>query len=242
MSKIILYQFPISHFCEKIRWTLDYKSIPHIKQTLLPGLHSKKMKKLTGQYSVPVIKHQDTYLHDSSKIISYLEEQFPEKPLNPKSQENLQQALNWENFADANIGPQVRVLLYHHLLQEPQIVSKFFTKDGPLYGPLFVKLAFPKLEKVMRKHMRINLETSIQAKDHLDKSLDKVIEALDGKNYLVGEQFSRADLSVASLLAPLIMPPAYGLKKPELPDELNKILESFEPKLTWLRQMYKRHR
>ena len=242
MSKIILYQFPISHFCEKIRWTLDYKNIPHVKQTLLPGLHSKKMKQLTGQYSVPVIKHHDKCIHDSSKIISYLEEHFPEQPLDPANQENLQEALSWENFADNNIGPQVRVLLYHHLLQEPQIVGKFFTKDGPFYGPLFVKMAFPKLVKVMRKHMKINLETSIQAKEHIDKSLDKVVAALDGKDYLVGESFSRADLGVAALLAPLIMPPAYGLKKPDLPQELNIILESFEPKLMWLHKMYEQHR
>lgn len=242
MKKITLYQFPISHYCEKIRWALDYKNIPHDNKTLIPGLHSKKMKKLTGQYSVPVIKHLNTHTHDSSKIISYLEQHFPENPLNPESQENLQEALSWESFADKNIGPQVRVLLYHHLLQEPQIVSKFFTKDGPFYGPLFVKIAFPKLEKVMRKHMRINTETAVQAKEHLDKSLNTVLLALKDKKYLVGDNFSRADLSVAALLAPLSMPMAYGLDKPDLPKKLNQILDSMEPKLTWMHKMYSLHR
>ena len=42
---IELYQFPISHFCEKIRWTLDYKGLSHKTRNLLPGLHVLKTKK-----------------------------------------------------------------------------------------------------------------------------------------------------------------------------------------------------
>ncbi len=242
MSKIVLYQFPISHFCEKIRWALDFKNIAHTKKTLLPGLHSKKIKSLTNQYSVPVLQHHNLYVHDSSKIISYLEEHFSDNPLNPDDTETLQKALDWENFADESIGPQVRVLMYHYLLQEPKIVSKFFTKSGPFYGPLFVKLVFPKLEKAMRRHMRINIESATQAKELLYRSLDKVLEGLGSSNYLVGENFSRADLSIASLLAPLAMPSGYGLTKPELPHELNKILETFESRLTWMQKMYSMHR
>lgn len=242
MSTITLYQFPISHFCEKIRWALDYKNIPHQKKTLLPGLHNKRMKKVSGQNSVPVIQHLNEYVHNSSNIISYLEENFPENSLNPKINKDLEEALNWENFADTNLGPQVRVLMYHYLLQEPQIVNKFFTKDGPFYGPLFIKFTFPKLNKIMRKFMHINLETATQANKDVHTALDRVNHALEGKQYLVGNNFSRADLSVASLLAPLSMPLAYGLNKPKLPDELNRILEKFEPKLSWMQKMYNLHR
>ena len=242
MSNIILYEFPISHFCEKVRWALDYKEIPHTKQTLLPGLHSKKMFALTEQYSVPVLKHKNDHVHDSSKIISHLEKHFAHNPLNPTKKQHLQQAMEWEDFANKNIGPQVRVLMYHYLLQEPKIVSTFFTKNGPWYGPLLIKFAYPKLQKVMRKHMRINLKTANLAKEHLYKSIDNVLQGLSGSNYLVGDQFTRADLSIASLLAPLAMPTGYGLVKPELPHELNIILETFESRLTWMQTMYALHR
>ena len=94
----------------------------------------------------------------------------------------------------------------------------------------------------MRKHMRINTETAVQAKEHLDKSLNTVLLALKDKKYLVGDNFSRADLSVAALLAPLSMPMAYGLDKPDLPKKLNQILDSMEPKLTWMHKMYSLHR
>ncbi|VAW80072.1 hypothetical protein MNBD_GAMMA15-1204 [hydrothermal vent metagenome] len=34
-----LYQFPISHYCEKIRWALDYKGLPYTTINPLPGSH-----------------------------------------------------------------------------------------------------------------------------------------------------------------------------------------------------------
>ena len=34
-----LYQFPISHYCEKVRWAMDYKKLEYKAKNLLPGLH-----------------------------------------------------------------------------------------------------------------------------------------------------------------------------------------------------------
>ena len=43
-----LYQFAISHYCEKIRWALDYKGLNYETVNLLPGQHVKTIRKLTG--------------------------------------------------------------------------------------------------------------------------------------------------------------------------------------------------
>jgi hypothetical protein len=29
-----LWHFPVSHFNEKVRWALDYKQVPHVRETL----------------------------------------------------------------------------------------------------------------------------------------------------------------------------------------------------------------
>ena len=50
---LVLYQFPISHFCEKARWALDYKGLDYTTKNLLPGLHVKTTKKLAARSSVP---------------------------------------------------------------------------------------------------------------------------------------------------------------------------------------------
>ena len=52
----VLWQLQISHYVEKVRWALDYKRVPHIRRTLLPGLHAVKTKRLTGDTSTaPVL-------------------------------------------------------------------------------------------------------------------------------------------------------------------------------------------
>jgi hypothetical protein len=55
MSTPELFQFRVSHFNEKARWALDYKSIEHVRHSLVPGAHKPKIKKLSGQEQVPVL-------------------------------------------------------------------------------------------------------------------------------------------------------------------------------------------
>ena len=81
-DSILLYQFPISHYCEKVRWALDFKGLAYTQINCLPGLHVKQNKKLAKHSSVPILKHKGTVIQGSAKIIDYLETTFPEKPLN----------------------------------------------------------------------------------------------------------------------------------------------------------------
>ena len=49
MAHPTLLQFRSSHYNEKARWVLDYKGIPHVRRTLLPGFHARSVRKLTGR-------------------------------------------------------------------------------------------------------------------------------------------------------------------------------------------------
>jgi glutathione S-transferase len=35
----VLYQFPLSHYCEKARWLLDHKELDYVAHNLIPGFH-----------------------------------------------------------------------------------------------------------------------------------------------------------------------------------------------------------
>jgi hypothetical protein len=48
---IELYQFPFSHYCEKVRWALDYKGIAYRTVNLLPGFHFRYLAKLAPNIS-----------------------------------------------------------------------------------------------------------------------------------------------------------------------------------------------
>ncbi|MCG8317120.1 MAG: glutathione S-transferase [Pseudomonadales bacterium] len=240
---VILYQFPISHFCDKVRFTLDYKNIDFETSNLLPGLHSRTTLKLSGQSSVPVIQHNDKVVHGSSAIITYLDEQFPDKPLTPKNPQLASEAKEWERYLDKEIGVNVRCVAYHTLLDHPKIVSKFFTKGGPFWGPVFIKFMFPKLQHGMRKLMKINEATAAKSLESLKIALDRLQEATQESEFLVGDQLSRADVTAASLLAPMFMSPKYGLDWPDnIPEPLKGIIDELTPAMQWAANIYSTYR
>ncbi|MCG8311729.1 MAG: glutathione S-transferase [Pseudomonadales bacterium] len=240
---MILYHFPISHFCEKIRFALDYKGIDYKAQNLLPGLHTRTTLKISGQSSVPVIQHNGKVVHNSAAIITYLDEQFPNKPLTPKSPQLASEAKEWERYLDKEIGINLRRFAYHTLLDHPQIVSKFFTKGGPFWGPVFIKFMFPKLQHGMRKYMNINEATAAKSLESLKLALGRLQEATENSKFLVGDQFSRADLTAAALLAPLFMPAKYGLDWPDSqPEPLNSTVAELMPSMQWAIDIYQDYR
>lgn len=66
---VTLYQFPISHYCEKAAWALDYKKIPYRIVNLVPGPHGLIIRSMAPTTSVPVMRHDGTTVQDSTKII-----------------------------------------------------------------------------------------------------------------------------------------------------------------------------
>lgn len=240
---LTLYQFPISHFCEKARWALDYKNLEHSKVNLLPGIHRAKMKKLSGKSQVPVLKHNDHVVQGSAKIIDYLDSVFTHKNLTPDELELKRQASEWENYADNKIGPQVRLVVYHIMLDYPQLVIPMFTQDGPFYGPFLLKKMYPTLQKKMREYMNIDATNAAKFNTELLKTADNLANHYAKHEFMVGDKFSRADLSAAALLAPIVMPDNYGLNWPdEIPQRLLDFSSQFDGKLEWLKDFYRQYR
>lgn len=240
---LVLYQLAISHYCEKIRWALDYKRLNHRTETLLPGLHVARMKKMGLKSSLPVVRHDDTLIQNSSDIITYLDRVFPDRSLSPADQARAREALEWEAIADEEIGPHVRRICYHHLLEHPDVVVPLLAHGGPWYGRFLLRVMFPKLRERMRQRMQINDAEVKSSARTLDAALEKVRRRLAGREFLVGEAFTRADLAVAALLAPLRMPAKYGLPWPRaLPDSLAEAVDEYAERLTWVDDLYAIHR
>ncbi len=236
---LTLYQFPISHYCEKIRWALEYKNIEYKKVNLLPGLHAKKANKLTSNSSLPILVHDKKVINESSEIISYLDQAFPENSLTPDDQNLKQEAMQWEQFADEELGSDVRRVCYNTLLNHPDIITPYFTENGPWYGKLYMKVTFPKLSQTMRKLMKLDDTTVIQINQRLSQAIEKAHTHIKDKEFFVGNSFTRADLAVASLLAPLCKAKNYGIEWPEkFPEPLHSTISEYEDKLDWVHRIY----
>ncbi len=99
MQPIILHQFQISPYCEKVRKVLDYKGLPYVRQEA-PMEARPELKKRTGRTKVPVIQVENEWITDSTAICEWLDSKFPEKPVHPSSPKD--RAINalLEDWAD----------------------------------------------------------------------------------------------------------------------------------------------
>jgi glutathione S-transferase len=203
---ITLYQFPCSHFCAKVRWALAYKAIRYRGVNLLPGFHVRTVRTRASRTTVPVIEHEGVAVQDSAAIITYLDRTFPERPLTPTTAAAAAEALEWERYLDAELGVTLRLWFYHHTLPDRRRTLSFILEGAPWYGrPLFTVM-FPKLRRTMRRYLRIDAANAAAAEQGMRVVFDRLDGQIATREFLAGDTFSRADLTAAALLSPLLLP------------------------------------
>ena len=237
--KPVLYQFPISHYCEKARWALDYKNIDYDLVNLVPGPHRSVLNKLGATHSfTPVLLAQNKIVQGSESIIDYLEANTKHPLLTPTDPEAGSMAHEWARFADQNIGVPLRLYFYFHILPQRRLAINLLTEDCPWWSKPLYAVTFPAIRKVMRSAMKINAESALKARSTLLRSLDQISERLSGRNYLVDNRFTRADLAVVALLAPCWRDIANA------PSELESFIDIMlnHDAVKWAREVYADHR
>ena len=207
MARPLLWHLPISHFSEKVRWALDWKRIPHRRRVMPPGLHPFGGLALTGgrQYTMPVLVMDGRRIGDSTAIIGALEERFPERSLYPADRAR---ALELEDWFDENVGPYARQWGFNALLTEPAAVRAFAVKQTE-WAPFAVPPgAFAPIAKAfLAARYSVANEAGVEeARERLVRGLDRLEAELDGE-FLVGGDFTVADLTAAALFYPLVLPP-----------------------------------
>ena len=240
---LTLYQMPISHFCEKTRWALTYKRLPHRFKNLLPGLHARTATKLSAQTSVPVLTEGKTVVAGSAAIIDYLDREFPRFSLTPADPDESRRAREWEQWADAEIGPAVRVVAYSVLLDRPDLLQPAFAQGCAWYGKFYLNKAYPKIKFALERGLKINKQNVSDAKIKLHNAVEKQLATQGDLRPILESGFSRADLTLASLWAPLFGIQAFGINWPEdMPSAYNDFASEFAWIKPWVEHIYQAYR
>ena len=203
---IELYQFPFSPFCEKARWALEYKRITYRAVNLLPGFHFRRVGKLASKTCVPVLRDGEAVLQESSAIVDYLDLNYPTPSLTPRESQAAREAREWERYLDEEIGATFGTWLYYHLLPDRRRALNFFLQEAAWHERPLFSLGYPRLRQTLAQAMNANAHAAWRAEQRLRGALDALEETLEGRRFLVGGSFSRADLAACALLSPLCLP------------------------------------
>lgn len=222
-SSTRLYTFTLSHFCEKARWALDRAGVEYREVVLLPGFHRRRLRQLGAHKQVPVLVHAGQVFEGSSAILDFADAHGGAPPLLPSQPDLRAEALEWEVFLDRELGETVRRVLYFHALERPEIVIRCWSGGGPFWASSLYRLIWPRAAAALRRLLDIDASTARRDAGRLDVALERVEARLAEHNYLVGESFSRADLTLAALCAPLLRPPEHPWRLPDVLEQLPEV-------------------
>lgn len=156
------------------RWLLEEIGTPYdlIRLDLTAGDQRKpEFLKLNPNGAVPTLVDGDLVLFESAAIVQYLADKFPEKQLAPP-------------VGSAARGKYYQWIHYAMSALEPPAVTIFLHTTGVRPG---------------RTHERLP-QLLPEAREQLAAALKVVDDELAGKEYILGGEFSAADVMIGTLL------------------------------------------
>src|SRR5919107_5078071 len=211
-----------------------------------PGVQELTARRLRAGRTVPILEMKGGAIGDSTKILEEIERRWPEPPLYPTDGEERSRALELEDYFDEQCGPDARRVLFNDNLAEPgTFLAMFYGADRRRIGLL--EALTPLFCQVVKRRFRIGPETVGESREKVRAAFDKLEADVGPSGYLVGESFTVADLTAASILGLIVVPPEFPyIKVP--PDERTAQFRRFRdslkdrPGFKWVEDMYARHR
>lgn len=217
-----LYTIPISHFCERARWALDRGKIPYQEIRHLQGFHYASSFLHAFSPTMPILKTKDGTFKSSDDILMWANAKM-EMPVRiyPEDSNKTLRVVELEKYYTDILGPAGRLWMYTYMLKEQKTIRKYSKlHDVPGWQLALMPVLFPFVKKFLRSRLRENPESRQLSKKGIEVILDQTASFLeDGRNLHLGDRFSAADLTFASMAAPAILPENYGVPLPKL-DEL----------------------
>ena len=192
---IVLYQFEISPFCDKVRRILHVKGEPYEVREVPPSRAVIDVRRINRIGKLPTIEDGSRLVADSTEIAYYLEERFPEPPLLPKHP--LERALVHvlEDWADESLyfyEMTLRFALPHNRRRWLPVLTKYDSAWFQRIAPFVMPLIF---------HRRVRTQgIGRKPTEAIIADVERHVRAIDGLvgdgQWLVGSALSLADIAV----------------------------------------------
>jgi glutathione S-transferase len=240
-----LYTFSLSHFSEKIRWTLSAAGLAFEEVAWTPFFHVLRARRRGRATTVPVLETSDESVQDSSRILLWLEEHRAPFSLIPVDPAERAAALAAEARFD-EVGEHVVRYAYSRTLDDAESVARYWTTDATPLQARVVRRFFPVMRWIFRRKLRMSAANVARSRATIDAGLTWLeSQTSSPAQYLVGGRLTVADLTAAALLAPLACPdehPIYGSARYRA--GIAPLVSEWQdrPGFAWVRAMYKTHR
>jgi GSH-dependent disulfide-bond oxidoreductase len=169
---------------------LDFKS--HYVDVLAFEQHKPEILKLSPTGQVPILIDNGEPMTESSYIIEYLEEAYPQNALMPKAPLDRWKVRVWQKYVDDYVGATVSSLAWAKLEQQ-----SFKNRDRATLDKQFAKIPM----KESRDHWVKAVdgegdEVLERSREREKEAIGKIEEALKSNEWLAGPTYTLADISL----------------------------------------------
>ena len=196
---IVLYQYEISPFCDKVRRVLNWKRLPFETREVSMAGTVLGLRKLNPIGKVPALDLDGEPLADSTHIARRLDERFPEPPLYPKEPRARALCHVLEDWADESLYFYEVELRFGDDAEAPRWVEQLTRQDNAAMR-VISRFAVP----FSMRRVTTSQGTRRKPRDLLLRELrghlDAVAECLDGAPWLLGPTLTMADIAVFAQL------------------------------------------
>lgn len=216
-----LITIPISHYCEKARWALDWTGVRYRESAHLQIFHWVAVRRAGGGKTAPVLVCGDRVLADSAEIVEEANVQAsPDRRLFPEEPDAEAEVRRLQHDFDTRLGPHGRRWMYNGLRGRRDLAIAYGCTGVPGWQRRALPVGYPVAARTIDRVLDISPETAARSETVVRTVFEEVAQRLgDGRPYLCGERFTAADLTFAALAAAVLMPPEYGVPLPQ-PEEL----------------------
>lgn len=210
-----LITIPASHYCERARWALDRAGVAYLEEGHAPLLHWRATLPHRTR-TLPILVTVGAVLRSSGEIVRWADARMTGGahiyPMDPSVRREVEEL---EEHFDAKLGPATRRWAYSYLLNDKRRALEVLGPGTPKRELAQFRAGFSLIAAVMRKGMSVTPEGTNRSRERIRAIFSEVGARLrDGRRYLVGEQFTAADLTFSALALPIIAPPRFAWYPP----------------------------
>jgi glutathione S-transferase len=162
-----------SPYVRKVCLVLEEKGLPYDLIPTNPQSDDPVFRDASPFGKMPAFADQDYRLADSSAIVTYIDAKHPEPPMLPAEPRARGKAVWFDEFTDTIFAASGLKILFNRFV-----------------APKFLKIPG-------------NEEQALQGEAELPRSLDYIESITPGSGWLLGDAFTLADISVASMFRSL---------------------------------------
>ena len=225
MHGLTLWDIYLSPFSERVRWVLELKGLAYTRRPYQPIADEDELRRTTGISTAPVLVYDGRVVGDSDAAVDWAEETRPTPALLPADPRQRAAVRSLELMATETLAPAGRLFM---------IGQWQAAKFQPFADHFAAKYHWSK-------------EAEARAVATLERTLPELANAVAASPYLVGDAFTRADLTIACMLTPTLGAPPDDLFA--LDDQMRALFKlpiGKDPRLAplraWRDETYRRHR